>query len=84
MIYEECWLKSIPIAHRGLHNNEFPENSIGAFINAKRHGFAIELDVQMSADSNIVIFHDTDTYRMTQEKGKITELSLPQIKKKDC
>jgi len=72
----------MPIAHRGFHNNEFPENSIGAFINAKKHGFAIELDVQLSVDDNIVVFHDADTFRMTKEKGKINELKLSQIKKR--
>jgi glycerophosphoryl diester phosphodiesterase len=78
----EGWITSIPIAHRGFHNSEFPENSIGAFINAKKHGFSIELDVQLSADDTIVVFHDTDTFRMTQENGKIKELSLSQIKKR--
>jgi glycerophosphoryl diester phosphodiesterase len=82
MIVEGGWIKSTPIAHRGFHNNEFPENSIGAFINAIKHGFAIELDVQLSIDNNIVVFHDTDTFRMTHEKGKIKELSLSQIKKR--
>jgi len=82
MMCEKEWIKTIPIAHRGFHDHEFPENSIGAFINAKKYGFAIELDVQLSADNKIVVFHDTDTFRMTQEKGKIKELDLFQIKKR--
>ena len=76
------WIKRLPIAHRGLHNIEFPENSIGAFLNAKNNGFAIELDVQLSCDNNIVVFHDEDTFRMTQETGNIKELNISQIKKR--
>ena len=80
MLNKESWLMTTPIAHRGLHNENFPENSIGAFANAKRHGYAIELDVQLSADNHIIVFHDFDTFRMTGEKGEIGKLNLSQIK----
>lgn len=82
MKYENEWLKSIPIAHRGFHNDVFPENSIGAFVNARKYDYAIELDIQLSADNHIVVFHDTDTYRMTKEEGLIRKLNLGQIKER--
>ena len=42
------WLFEKPIAHRGLHNKEFTENSMGSFRNAIEHGYNIETDVQAS------------------------------------
>ena len=38
------------IAHRGLHNEIFPENSLSAFQNALKHNFSIELDVYILKD----------------------------------
>ena len=79
---KDNWLESVPIAHRGLHTETFPENSIGAFSNAKKYGYAIEIDVQLSANNCIVVFHDEDMFRMTGEKGRIKDLDLSQIKKR--
>ncbi|WP_281628442.1 glycerophosphodiester phosphodiesterase family protein [Traorella massiliensis] len=50
-------------AHRGLHNEEYPENSLKAFENALRHGFGIELDVQLTKDKEVVICHDFNLKR---------------------
>ena len=44
----DCWLKDYDYAHRGLHSEEVPENSIPAFEHAIRQGYAIELDVHLS------------------------------------
>lgn len=54
------------IAHRGLYNNkgEAPENSISAFQKAVSHQYGIELDVQMTADRQLVVFHDENLLRM--------------------
>ena len=52
------WLYEDPIAHRGLHNEIFPENTEGAFLNAIAHGHPIETDVHMTIDGIIVIHHD--------------------------
>ena len=52
------WVLKNPIAHRGLHNFEFPENSLPAFENAVAHGFAVELDVRIIDDHTIIVFHD--------------------------
>lgn len=55
------------IAHRGLFNNEkgIPENSIEAFKLAVENDFAIELDVHITLDEEIVVFHDNNIKRMT-------------------
>ena len=60
------WLKKIPIAHRGLHSSEesIPENSIKAFVNAAEKGFAIELDIYVTRNGDVVVFHDESLERM--------------------
>ena len=45
-----AWLVARPIAHRGLHDEERPENSLSAIEAALQHRFPIEIDVQVSAD----------------------------------
>lgn len=68
------WLLSGPIAHRGLHNFDFPENSLPAFANAVKHGFAVELDVRIIDDQTIVVFHDEKLSRMTNLDGYVSNL----------
>lgn len=51
-------------AHRGLFDNRSRcENSLSAFRAAVEHGYGIELDLQMTADGRIVVFHDEDLMR---------------------
>ena len=47
-------------AHRGLHSRDMsvPENSLEAFRLAAKAGYGIELDVQLSKDGQVVVFHD--------------------------
>lgn len=52
------------IAHRGFHNSENPENTIGAFTRAIEKGYAIELDVQMLSDGTVVVVHDNKLSRL--------------------
>ncbi len=53
-------------AHRGLHSasNGVPENSLPAFALARASGYGVELDVQMTSDGKVVVFHDGDLKRM--------------------
>lgn len=69
-----------PIAHRGLFDQTYPENSIGAFIQATKAGFVSELDVQVTRDGYPVVFHDEDLARMTGQSGKIADFDLKQLK----
>lgn len=62
---DRTWLKTSKIAHRGLHNDALPENSLGAFAHAISHGYAIELDVQLSLEGVPVVFHDAHLKRLT-------------------
>ena len=54
----KTWLVETPIAHRGFHDKNNPENSLAAFARAIEKGYAIELDVQMLSDGTVVVFHD--------------------------
>ncbi len=69
------WLLKKPIAHRGLHTDTLPENSLGAFRNAIEHGFPIELDVHLTDDNVVVVFHDDTLGRMTGKDGYIGKIS---------
>ena len=59
------FLTETPIAHRGLHGEGVPENSMAAFFAAAERGYAIETDVRFSADGVLVVFHDDSLRRMT-------------------
>lgn len=68
------------IAHRGLYNNkDVPENSLKAFKKAVKNGYGIELDVQLTADDKLVVFHDENLYRMTGVDGILNEYDYDQI-----
>ncbi len=71
------------ISHRGLHsqNLNIPENSMPAFSRSILHNFAIELDIRMSSDGEIVVFHDESLERMTGTKGRVSDFTLAELKK---
>ncbi len=79
MEIKSSWVINKPIAHRGLHNFDFPENSLPAFENAVKHGFAIELDVRIISDQNIIVFHDEKLSRMTNRDGYVPSLKLEDL-----
>ena len=66
-------------AHRGLYGGEIPENSLAAFTAAVDAGYGIELDVQLSADGEVMVFHDAALERMTGEEGKLCEKTLAEL-----
>lgn len=74
--------KAIPnvfYAHRGLWDDEKPENSMPAFLNATEHGFGIEIDLHLTKDEYVVAFHDDDTKRMCGVDKDICDLTLSEI-----
>ncbi len=68
------------IAHRGLHNESIPENSLKSFINACENGYIIENDIHVTKDNQVVVFHDDTLKRMCGIDKKIEELTLSEIK----
>lgn len=74
------WLFDRPIAHRGLHNAELPENSIPAFQNAIDHGFNIEIDVHLTSDGHLVVFHDDNLKRVCGVDKLVKKCTLEELK----
>lgn len=74
-------MKNKMIAHRGLHNEEVPENSLLAFKLALEKNVAIELDVHVLKDNSIVVFHDNNLKRMTGIDKELRDCTYEEIKK---
>jgi len=75
------WLKQRPIAHRGLHKGfSIPENSMLAFKKAIEKNYAIELDVRITKDNQIVVFHDKNLIRVCANKRKIKNQNYDALK----
>ena len=68
-------------AHRGLFDNDSnaPENSLAAFQKAVDAGYGIELDVQLSKDDKLVVFHDATLKRMCGVDGKVWDYTLEEL-----
>ncbi len=68
------------IAHRGLFDNaSAPENSIPAFKKAVESGFGIELDVQLTADNRLVVFHDDTLERVCGSKAALRDMPYDEL-----
>jgi glycerophosphoryl diester phosphodiesterase len=84
--FGEAWdlLFHPPVAHRGLWSpGGPPENSLAAFQAACAAGYGIELDVQLSADGEAMVFHDDTLERLTGAPGRVrdhTAADLGQIR----
>lgn len=78
-----AWLTARPIAHRGLHDaaaNRI-ENTLAAFTAAIAEGYAIECDLQMSADGEAMVFHDNTLDRLTATRGRVSARTSAELKK---
>jgi glycerophosphoryl diester phosphodiesterase len=75
------WLVAKPIAHRGLHNKAegIIENTIAAAEAAVARGFPIELDVQLTADNEAIVFHDFELDRLTAQSGLVVKRKLADL-----
>ena len=66
-------------AHRGLHNSERAENSLSAFRAAVDAGYGIELDVRLSKDGELVVFHDDTLERVTDREGRVDSFTAKEL-----
>jgi glycerophosphoryl diester phosphodiesterase len=73
--------KQIKYAHRGLHDATKAENSMSAFAAAKEMGFGIELDVRLSKDGELVVFHDDNLTRVAGIDGKVIDFTAAELSK---
>ena len=67
-------------AHRGLHRgSDFPENSLIAFAAALEAGAGIECDLRLTADDQVVVFHDADGKRICGSPMRIGQSKLAEL-----
>lgn len=73
-------MRSLNIAHRGF-SGQYTENTMTAFEKAYEEGAdGIELDVRLTKDGQVVIFHDTKIDRMTETKGAVNMYTLEELR----
>ena len=74
------WLIERPVAHRGLHGHGLIENTLAAAQAAVEANYAIEVDLQLTADSEVVVFHDDTLDRLTTAAGPLAARTLAELK----
>ena len=75
---------TLVVAHRGAAADA-PENTMPAFRLAVEQGAdAIELDLRLSSDGELVVMHDPEMDRTTDRAGTVASLTLPQIREADA
>lgn len=76
-----AWLTARPIAHRGLHDAAAGriENTLSAARAAVQRRFAIEVDLQRTADGAVVVFHDETVDRLLQASGRVDGFTLREL-----
>ena len=77
------WITERPVAHRGLHDvaSGVIENTASAFAAAVAGGFAMECDVQISADGEAMVFHDDTLDRLMDASGRVDAFSASQLRR---
>lgn len=71
------------VAHRGLLRHA-PENTLANFRACLELRLGFEFDVQRTKDSQLVCIHDDTVDRTTNGTGKVSEMTLAQIRKLDA
>ncbi|MBQ7643249.1 MAG: glycerophosphodiester phosphodiesterase [Clostridia bacterium] len=79
-ITDDSWIIKRPIAHRGLHGGDIPENSKAAYLAAIEAGYPIEMDIQLTSDGEAVCFHDDNLKRMTGTDALVWDKTLAEVK----
>lgn len=76
-----AWLTERPIAHRGFHdlNRGRWENTLAAFDAAAARGYAIECDVHLTGDGEVVVFHDHELRRLTGTDGFVWQKTAAEM-----
>ena len=75
------WLLKTPIAHRGLHGNGITENTIDAYNSAICKGYNIEIDVRLTCDNELIVFHDDTLLRLCNVDERVDSIDLASISK---
>jgi len=77
------WLTARPVAHRGLHDAAAGviENTASAFRAAIAGNYAIECDLQITADDEAMVHHDDALGRLTEGSGQLAAMSAVELKR---
>jgi glycerophosphoryl diester phosphodiesterase len=77
------WLIARPVAHRGLHDARagLIENTPSAIAAATAAGYAIEVDLQVTAEGDAMVHHDAALGRLTQSGGALAALTVTELKR---
>lgn len=77
------WLIARPIAHRGLHDAGagIVENTPSAFAAAVAANYAIECDVQVTADGEAMVYHDDALGRLTEGADRLETMTAGDLKR---
>jgi glycerophosphoryl diester phosphodiesterase len=77
------WLIARPVAHRGLHDAGAGviENTPSAFAAAAAANYAIECDLQISADGEAMVHHDEALGRLTDGSGRLDEMTSAELRR---
>jgi glycerophosphoryl diester phosphodiesterase len=76
------WLTARPVAHRGYHDRARGriENTVSAVAAAVARRFAIEVDVRLTADDEVVVFHDDTLDRLAEASGHVERWTLSALR----
>jgi glycerophosphoryl diester phosphodiesterase len=76
------WLTARPVAHRGLHDRDrgIIENMPGAAQAAVEGNFAIECDIQLTADGEAMVHHDDALGRLNEGSGALLGMTATELK----
>ncbi len=67
------------ICHRGYHNKDDIENGVRAFENAIKNDMAIEFDIHLTKDNQLVVIHDSSLKRVTSKEGIVEDLTVEEL-----
>lgn len=78
---ERCeFLNHSIIAHRGIYNNiTIYENSLESIMYAVKNNLIVEIDVRLTKDNEVIVFHDEDASRLLKLKDKIDSLNYEEL-----
>ncbi len=77
-----AWLTARPIAHRGLHDgSRIIENTPSAVAAAIAGNYGVEVDLQISADGEAMVYHDDDLGRLTDGRGALRDFTAADLKR---
>ena len=68
------------IAHRGIYNNiTIYENTIESIMYAVKNNLIVEIDIRITKDEEIIVFHDEDASRIQKLKDKVNTLYYEEL-----